>query len=230
MFVFGARFLFLGGRRYMKIRDAIIEAHMIATGKRRELEPGSVKYEKLLAIANVLQSQWESEPGVIWRSRKRPLQIGAVSEGVSRYNLPKNVKTLDFKESVIVSKGDTIKHFMLIAPHLVDKGGDLVSLDGNQVNFGNNLNSNLIGASIIVPAVIQLDHLVNPNDEIKIDDPRWLVFMMAAEYARNNQTKQHQYSNIVSLAQNSMEGMLTRNGSGDTELGVSIEFSLDGGF
>lgn len=214
----------------MNIKDAIIEAHMLATGKRRELEPGSVKYEKLLAIANVSQNQWENEPGVVWNSRKRPLQAGTISKGVSRYALPRSLKTLDFKESVIVSKGDSIKHFTLVAPHLVNKGSNLVALDGGQLNFGNNITDDIIGASITVPAVIKLDPLVKPTDEIKIDDPRWLIFMMAAEYARNNQTKQHQYSNIVAMAQNSMESMLSRNGNGDTELGVLYEFSLEGGF
>ena len=67
------------------------------------------------------------------------------------------------------------------------------------------------GAKIFVPAIVRLPKMEQPDDKVLVDDPNWLIFMMAAEFVRNSRTKQNQYGNLVAMAQSSMEGMKYRN-------------------
>ena len=68
------------------------------------------------------------------------------------------------------------------------------------------------GAKIIAPVIRRTKKLVEPEDKVEVDDPYWLIYMMAAEFVRNSRTKSNQYGNLVTLAQSSMAGMQSRNG------------------
>ena len=59
-----------------------------------------------------------------------------------------------------------------------------------------------------------LEELENPDDDILVDNPEWLVTMTAAEYIRNDIVKQNQYGNLVAEANNLMTSMIRNNRSG----------------
>lgn len=74
------------------------------------------------------------------------------------------------------------------------------------------LSEQMKGATIIVPIVRHAKKLAKADDIVEVDDPYWLVYMIAAEFVRNSRTKSNQYGNLITLAQSSMEGMKNRNG------------------
>ena len=62
-----------------------------------------------------------------------------------------------------------------------------------------------------MPVIMKLDPLVNPNDEILVDDPNWLVYQTAAERVRNTVTKIGQYPALIQKANNLMVKMREKN-------------------
>lgn len=205
----------------MTLKDLIVNAHLEATGKKRSLEPGSSKYEKLNSIANIMQYQWETEPDVVWKSRKSQVDIGPVKLNETKYRLTTDTYSLDEDETVkLVDANGEVQHEFYIRLSSQLGMARTVALEGWLLNFGNNLKDEMIDLNIVVPAILKLKPLVAPTDTIEIDDPHWLLYMTAAEYARNDRNRQHQRDNLLDMASNSLSGMKYRNevGSGDMEI------------
>ena len=57
----------------------IYYAYLEATGKYVELETTNPKYLKMVQIANLMMNQWENEPAVEWRSRKKFIKIAHIT-------------------------------------------------------------------------------------------------------------------------------------------------------
>jgi len=63
------------------------------------------------------------------------------------------------------------------------------------------------GGDIQVPCYVFTDELVNPTDEIQVNDPDWLVAMCAADYCRNDITRTNQYPILLAEANDIMTRM-----------------------
>lgn len=195
---------------FMNLSEVINLAYQTATGKTKTLSPGNSKYERMLNIANMANMQWESEPAVIWGSLCEDREIGVIDDNTS-YKLPEDVRTVDFRKFITLTKGSSSWTVPFISPQLF-KGGCYGALQlGWKLDF-NGLTEEMKGAKIIAPVIRRTKKLVEPEDKVEIDDPYWLVYMIAAEFVRNSRTKSNQYGNLVTLAQSSMEGMKNRNG------------------
>ena len=194
----------------MTVQELIMKAYAEATGKYKVLEQGSKKYDLLLNIDNIMQSQWEREANVTWYSRQEEVEAGEIYPGDFRYELPREVISVNVDYPVVLVGRSKWAFTPVPTPELRHNPHG-VAIEGKYLNFGGGLTPPMMGATILVQATVELPRLVNPEDEVKIDDPQWLVFMTAAEYVRNLVTRQHQYSNLVALAQNSMEQMKSRN-------------------
>ena len=57
---------------------------------------------------------------------------------------------------------------------------------------------------------MNLEESSNDDDNIIVDNPNWLVYMLAAEIARSDIVQAGQYGNLVALAQNAMTSMKNR--------------------
>lgn len=66
------------------------------------------------------------------------------------------------------------------------------------------------GCTIVWTYYKKLAELTTASDEVEVDDPNWLVYMLAAEIARPDIIQGGQYGNLVALAQNSMTSMVNR--------------------
>lgn len=182
----------------------------MATGKTKTLSPGNSKYERMLNIANMANMQWESEPDVIWGSLCEDREIGVIDDSTS-YKLPEDVRTVDFRKFITLTKESNNWTVPFISPQLFKGGCYGVLQLGWKLDF-NGLTEEMKGAKIIAPVIRRTKKLVEPEDKVEIDDPYWLVYMIAAEFVRNSRTKSNQYGNLVTLAQSSIEGMKNRNG------------------
>lgn len=195
---------------FMNLSEVINLAYQMATGKTKTLSPGNSKYERMLNIANMANMQWESEPDVIWGSLCEDREIGVIDDSTS-YKLPEDVRTVDFRKFITLTKGSSSWTVPFISPQLFKGGCYGVLQLGWKLDF-NGLTEEMKGAKIIAPVIRRTKKLVEPEDKVELDDPYWLVYMIAAEFVRNSRTKSNQYGNLVTLAQSSMEGMKNRNG------------------
>lgn len=211
--VFAPRHFFMNNHRkvdFMNLSEVINLAYQMATGKTKTLSPGNSKYERMLNIANMANMQWGSEPDVIWGSLCEDREIGVIDDSTS-YKLPEDVRTVDFRKFITLTKESNNWTVPFISPQLFKGGCYGVLQLGWKLDF-NGLTEEMKGAKIIAPVIRRTKKLVEPEDKVEIDDPYWLVYMIAAEFVRNSRTKSNQYGNLVTLAQSSMEGMKNRNG------------------
>ena len=195
---------------FMNLSEVINLAYQMATGKTKTLSVGNSKYERMLNIANMANMQWESEPDVVWGSLCEDREIGVIDDSTS-YKLPEDVRTVDFRKFITLTKGSSSWTVPFISPQLFKGGCYGVLQLGWKLDF-NGLTEEMKGAKIIAPVIRRTKKLVEPEDKVELDDPYWLVYMIAAEFVRNSRTKSNQYGNLVTLAQSSMEGMKNRNG------------------
>ena len=195
---------------FMKVEEAINLAYQTATGKTKTLSPGNSKYERMLNIANMATMQWESEPDVVWGSLCKDREIGVIDDNTS-YKLSEDVRTVDFRKFVRLTKDTQNWTFPFISPQMAKDGCYGVIQLGWRLDF-KGLSEQMKGAAIIVPIVRHAKKLTKADDIVEVDDPYWLVYMIAAEFVRNSRTKSNQYGNLITLAQSSMEGMKNRNG------------------
>ena len=167
----------------------------------------------MVQIANLMMNQWENEPAVEWRSRKKFIKIGSVDSEKDLYKLPERVLKIDRTSgrNITLKKDDKIVGEIEISD---------IKVMGNTLDLSGVITDQILDADIYVPIIEKLPKVKNPEDPILIDNPYWLVFMTAAEFVRNSQTKNAQYGNIVAYAQNLMESMKAVNnekGRGEME-------------
>nr|DAP29645.1 MAG TPA: hypothetical protein [Caudoviricetes sp.] len=197
----------------MNLKEMVYYAYLEATGKYVELETTNPKYLKMVQIANLMMNQWENEPAVEWRSRKKFIKIGSVDSEKDLYKLPERVLKIDRTSgrNITLKKDDKIVGEIEISD---------IKVMGNTLDLSGVITDQILDADIYVPIIEKLPKVENPEDPILIDNPYWLVFMTAAEFVRNSQTKNAQYGNIVAYAQSLMESMKAVNnekGRGEME-------------
>ena len=91
-----------------------------------------------------------------------------------------------------------------------DKNIYTASSDGKIINFKKEFTNSVIGGKITYPYYVNLEEISNDDDNIIVDNPNWLVYMLAAEIARSDIVQAGQYGNLVALAQNAMTSMKNR--------------------
>ncbi len=197
----------------MNLKEMVYYAYLEATGKYVELETTNPKYLKMVQIANLMMNQWENEPAIEWRSRKKIIKIGTIDSEKDIYKLPERVLKIDRTSgrSITFKKDDEIVGEIEIPD---------IKVMGNTLDLSGVITDRMLDADIYVPIIEKLPKVKNPEDPILIDNPYWLVFMTAAEFVRNSQTKNAQYGNILAYAQNLMESMKAVNnekGRGEME-------------
>ena len=187
----------------MTLNEAINYAFMEATGKVRDLTEGDLKYNKLRKIANLMCNQWENELGVEWQSRREIIKIGDVDLNETIYRLPKDALKLARKNSAkIIIENNGEKWFF---------GVEEPRFTGWQLDFDGLFTEEMVGGEIKIPVIKRLPELISGDQQVEIDNPNWLIFMMAAEFARNDLMKSGQYGNLIAYAQSLMEAMKMNN-------------------
>lgn len=205
----------------MTTSDLIAKAYLTATGDVSALVSSDEDYKKLLSIANNNIHDWATEPGVDWASLYDPaVQIGTIS-ATDTYDLDDSIRVISQKEGDyvrIIDATDSTKHYdySTVEPNRLKQytTGNYCARIGSTLRFNKVFTSDdkEYGGTIYVPAYTTPDDLVNPTDDVPVDDPNWLVYMTAAEYVRSDIVLQAQYPNIVAKANGAMEGMKEANG------------------
>jgi hypothetical protein len=182
---------------------------------------------KILGLMNDLQDEWQNEEGVDWISLYNPtLQIGTIT-ATDTFSLDlstiRKISQQDGDSVRVIWSGDTgtlqnpvsytdyelvpgdrMKEFD-IGPYCARQGSNLVFSKPFATTDAE------FGGKLYVPAYLYVDTLVNPTDDIQVDNPRWLVLACAAEAARTDNTRVAQYPNLLAKANAFMQRMKDDN-------------------
>lgn len=182
-----------------------------------------------MGLADNLQKTWEAEEGVDWASRYSFVTLAATVTATDSFALGATVRKLSMQEGdfVTVTLGTNTWYYDIVDSTrwrfyaARENPTSAVGLPKIAARFGSNLKFSTpfvagdaqIGGTIVVPAYTYVGDLDGGADTIQVDDPMWLVYMMAAEYVRNDTVKQNQYANLVAKANDRMNAMKRNNGS-----------------
>ncbi|RYH70502.1 MAG: hypothetical protein EON54_01325 [Alcaligenaceae bacterium] len=189
-----------------------------ATGKATVLTPTDTKYQKILGIANAYQDSWQNEFGVDWNSLyQKDFELGTIST-TDTYELDDEIRKISDTRGDFVQlfMGDNHVNYEIVAADTLKRysdGAHVCAQIGRTLVFPSAFkeDSPLIGATIKAPVYVSVEPLVNPTDDVAVDIPRWLVVISAAEYVRNDITKQNQYPNLIAEADSLMDRMIDDN-------------------
>lgn len=225
----------------MLVDTAIQKVNLLANGKGTSLTVDSTKYNKILQLLNLYKDVWAQEPGVNWASIRSLVPLADVVTATNSYALPTNlilgggtVKWSDQEGDYVriiwtdlVSESDyTIvldQKLYRDGPSVNNPGSIGINTSGNCARRGNNLifdvpftaSSPELGGTIYIPVYTTPADMVTsttaPTGTVPVDDPYFPIFMAAAEYVRNDVTKQNQYANLIAQATNCMNGMKENN-------------------
>lgn len=193
----------------MNVDSVISNAFSVAQGKATPPDQGSPKYAQLLQIVDRKQKEWSHESGVQWSSLYQRQTL--VSSSTDTFTLDDSVDSLvlDPQDPVLVGT----QEFEVVRPNQLYKNrfNYACAKIGQQLVFSRVIDTNLAGQTITIPVSVKVDDITQPTDEIQVDDPAWLYYASAAEFARNDIIKQSQYSNLYDIANSLMQRMKEEN-------------------
>lgn len=207
------------------ISEAVADVYLKATGK--TTTPSASKRARIVGLLDFYQRRWAREPGIDWNSLYNPaFSLGAVS-ATDTFDLDtSSIRKLSDREGDVVrimwSNGTGYTDYDLInADTLKDyfagqtkqsPSGSYATRIGNTLVFNHTFTSSnpQFGGDIQVPAYVFPDEINDDNpttDEIQVDDADWLITRVAAEYVRNDITRQGQYPALLAEANEMMQRM-----------------------
>lgn len=205
----------------MTLQELIDAVILKATGKATILAQNNAKWQKIRGITNYYQNAWLKEPGQFWNSRyERARQIGTISKS-DEYSLDEDIMEISTSKGdniYVLTKSNNKVEFQLVGYDDLKNYsiGNYCAKIGQSLVFNKLFDNSdpCFGGKLFAPVYTSLEDLESPNDDILVDDPWWLVTVVAAEYIRNDIVKQNQYGNLMAEANNLMTGMIQRNRSG----------------
>jgi hypothetical protein len=197
----------------MTIDQAITKAFLHAQRKATPPASGTPKYNALLGIADSMTRQWASEPGVEWDSLYSLETLAALVTATDTFALNSTIDNISKRpgDYILVTNGVTTCRYTLVPPNqlYLDRYKNSVARIGSNLKFSKAFVSTdtTIGYSIKVPSILYPTEITSGSQLVQVDDPMYLVYMMAAEFVRNDAVRVGQYSNLLALADEIMQKM-----------------------
>lgn len=213
----------------MDTQTFIDSVYLKATGKKKTLTSADTPYAKILAIGNRLIRQWAQEPDVDWNSLYNPsLALTATVTATNTFPLAaaSTIRKISDARGDFVrihwTDGINFTDFQVVPADTLKRystSANVCAQVGSSLQFARTFVStdSEYGGTIKVPVYLYPDTLVasdpgsGESTTVPVDDPEWLVIMSAAEYVRNDITKQNQYPNLVAEGNQYMQRMIDDN-------------------
>ena len=202
----------------MTLDELVAATYIVSTGKVSSLAFADTKYQKILAIANNQIRVWQDTKGVDWSSLyERRHSIGTVS-ATDTFDLDDDIRKLSdtLGDYVAVINGDIEQEYDVVPADTLSRyesGSKVCAQIGRTLVFRDAFTSSdpVYGGTVYVPVYLYAQELTAAGDDVPVDIPQWLVLSTAAEYIRNDVTKQNQYPNLQQQANELMERMIDDN-------------------
>lgn len=204
--------------------EFIQKAYLRATGKPTAPTSGSRKYNQLVELGKYFTDTWQNEPGTDWTSLFDFRNTGTVT-ATDTFALDATIRKVSQQEGdtiKIVHTDDSETYYELIpADRLNEYRYDYaVAVIGRNLVFSSpfTADSRQLGGTIVAPSYGYAEFPSTDGGSIEVDDPNWLVVMAAAEFVRNDITRQNQYPNLIAEANVLMQKMKENSGVGVDEI------------
>jgi hypothetical protein len=185
------------------IQKAFVEA------VRKDIAPTSgKKFTILLTMLDSEQKNWAGEPGVEWNSLSELVDNGTATSSLT-YDLEDTIDYISHRPGDSILVGDTAYMFVTPAQLYEYRYQNAVCQVGQSLKFSKIPGT--IGQKIQVPAQLVVDDITKGSDLVQCDDPMYLVYALAANYIRGDNTRSGQYDNLVAKATDRMEKMKQAN-------------------
>ena len=205
----------------MILSDFVAATYLKAVGKRSSLTSTDEKYLKIVAMANAQVDAWQREAD--WSSQyDGDYPLAGTVTATNTFAIPEAVRKLSDQRGDYVriywADGETVSEFAIVPVNRLqnyDLTANVCAQNGSNLIFQRTFatTDGEFGGTIKVPVYLYADELdaETGSQEIPVDIPRWLVTITAAEYIRNDVTKQNQYPNLIAEANTLMERMKDDN-------------------
>jgi hypothetical protein len=212
-------------RLFLTTSEFVSAVWQQVTGKLPNFTSDSSKWERIVASGNFFIDQWAREPGVDWGSLYSLEDIGTLGAS-DTYELDTDLILKVSQQSgdpIRVTKTDgSYTDYFTTTPRKLKhfNTGFYAAVTPRSIIFNKTFTSAdpQYGGSITVPVYLKPEHIVGANDEIPVDDPNWLVLVVAADYVRNDVTRKDLREDLINQANASMQRMKEDNESQDAEL------------
>jgi|GEM_PF-758112 len=203
----------------MELAECVNQAFRAATGKLPTFGVGSKKWNNLVASINFYIGQWAREPGVDWNSLYDPAYSLGNITATATFDLGDEVRKLSQQEgdAIRITRTGSTQYtdFDVVSSDRLKEyaSGNYVAQIGKTIRFNKAFTSAnpLFGGAITAPVYLYPETMTRSNDTIPVDDPNWLVLMVAADYVRNDITRKDLRADLVDEANASMQRMKTDN-------------------
>lgn len=187
----------------MKLAQLVTDSYLAYRGKLSSVPAaGSEKYNRIVNIANRKQREWAQDSAIDWPSRYEIRSIGSLSSGTQVYDLDDDI--LRASDYVLLTSPTGQKQYVgIVKPQQQSryiKGAYITGSSPKQLTFIQPIDSNYTGYTIKLACFTMPADMTLPTSTIAVDDPQWLVYIVAAELARNDYAKEEQYPNLVGQA------------------------------
>ncbi len=197
--------------------EFIQKAYLKATGKPTAPTAGSKKYNQLVEYGKYYVDSWLNEPDIDWNSTYDYFNCGTVTAtDTFAFDADLRKPSQQLGDYIHVDTADNEYYFTLIPAERLQENryNNAVAVVGRNLKFSEafKADSVYIGGDLIVPGYGFATFPDTDGGDIPVDDPNWLVTIVAAEFTRNDKTRANQYPNLVAEANVLMRKMKENNG------------------
>jgi hypothetical protein len=200
----------------MTTQELLDDAYIAYRGKVASRTPafGSDKATVLLNIANRKIREWSSDPRNKWNSLFEIRSVGTLVQATKTYSMPTDFY-LSSDYALIVKTDTTEVEYTIIKAQKrnVDNGQALYihGLNPKTITFSQDLDTAIDGGELFVPGYYSPSPLVLATDNVPVDNPDWLVYIVAAELARNDPAKEDNFPTLQGMANEEYTKMSNAN-------------------
>jgi len=135
-----------------------------------------------------------------------------IQSGVQSYNLNRSFLTPSDKVLVTTTSSNTLK-LGLATPQERESDCYISSRNPKVLTFVNDITSTdqKVGGTLSVPAYYLPADMVLATDLVPVDNPEWLVYIVASELARNDPAKESMFATLVGMANDLYVKMVSAN-------------------
>lgn len=164
---------------------------------------GSDKANVMLNIANRKIQEWATDPRNKWNSLFEIRSVDTIAVATPTYNLDADFfQPSDFAK--VVKTDDSEVEYPIIKAqqrNVLDGQSLYVSgLNPKTITFSQTIESGLNGGELFVAGYFIPASMTLAADIVPVDDPNWLVYIVASELARNDPAKDDQFPTLAGMA------------------------------
>lgn len=191
---------------------------------------GTEKANLAIAIANRKMKEWARDPYHRWASLFEVRDLAdPIDPAQFSYDLDTDlIANSDYV--FIVKTDDTRLEYPVVTPNKRNGNGQCFYIAGRNpkqlVWATETIDAGLDGATISLAGYYLPADLELVDDLVSVDDPNWLVYITAAELARNDPAKDDQFGNLVGQANDLYQKMVAANSFSGYLQPNAIEYSM----